>query len=258
MPDASAMTQLEAAAHALEGDAVSLPIRLEKVGKRYGRERVLWDVSLELRAGELCVLMGHNGAGKSTLLGILSTLVRPTTGRVIYGSLGAVDGGEQATRLRRCLGLLAHEVLLYGDLTGAENLRLFSRLYDVLDGTERARSLLARFGLQNAANRVARTYSRGMMQRLAICRALVHQPEILLLDEPFTGLDADGTDVLRAVLADERSRGRAIIVTTHDPAPLDGLCDHAAVLERGRLIADQRPADPYRGAELRELMRRGR
>ena len=217
--------------------------------KVYGRHRALAGVDLTLRAGQATALLGPNGAGKSTLVGILSTMVTPTAGTVRYG--GAEVGEDE---LRGTIGLIAHESLCYGDLTGHENLVFFARLYGVADARATADKLLARVGLRDAANRAARTYSRGMLQRLAVARAIVHKPQLLLADEPFTGLDRDGAALLAEILREERARGCILVVVTHDFDAVTPLIDHVVVLARGRVAedrprrSDERLADIYHGA----------
>jgi heme exporter protein A len=217
--------------------------------KVYGRHRALAGVDLTLRAGQATALLGPNGAGKSTLVGILSTMVTPTAGTVRYG--GAEAGEDE---LRGTIGLIAHESLCYGDLTGRENLAFFARLYGVADATGAADALLERVGLTDAAGRSARTYSRGMLQRLAVARAIVHKPRLLLADEPFTGLDRDGAALLAEILREERARGCILVVVTHDFDAVTPLIDHVVVLARGRVAedrprrSDERLADIYHGA----------
>jgi heme exporter protein A len=217
--------------------------------KVYGRHRALAGVDLTLRAGQATALLGPNGAGKSTLVGILSTMVTPTAGTVRYG--GAEVGEDE---LRGTIGLIAHESLCYGDLTGRENLAFFARLYGVADATGAADALLERVGLADAAGRSARTYSRGMLQRLAVARAIVHKPQLLLADEPFTGLDRDGAALLAEILREERARGCILVVVTHDFDAVTPLIDHVVVLARGRVAedrprrSDERLADIYHGA----------
>jgi heme exporter protein A len=223
--------------------------------KVYGRQRALAGVDLTLRAGEATALLGPNGAGKSTLVGILSTLVAPTAGQVRYGS---AEPSAETTRdddeLRAAIGLIAHESLCYGDLTGRENLIFFARLYGVADAGRAADALLGRVGLTDAAGRAARTYSRGMMQRLAVARAIVHKPRLLLADEPFTGLDRDGVALLSEILREERARGCILVIVTHDFEAVSPLIDHVVVLTRGRVVedrarrSDERLADIYREA----------
>jgi heme exporter protein A len=226
-------------------------VAARKVGKRYGHHRALAGVDLELAAGEVCALLGPNGAGKSTLLGILSTLVRPSSGDVVYrdgdGDRASDDG------LRREIGLLAHASLCYGELSAIENLAFFGRLYGVVDPEARARVLLDEVGLEDRArDRPARTYSRGMTQRLALARALIADPSLLLLDEPFTGLDRGGALALGERLGQARRAGAIVLVVTHDLEAIAEVTDQVVVLRRG-LIAhvERKPGFTY--AELREL-----
>jgi len=220
-------------------------VTVEGVTKVYGRQRALGGVSLTLEAGRLCVLLGPNGAGKSTLISILSTLTRPTGGEVRFGD---TPHREAARSLRGAIGVVAHESFLYGDLTGRENLRFFLGLYDLRDGSD---ELLARVGLDEAADRPVRTYSRGMQQRLALARALAGQPRLLLLDEPFTGLDRAGVAALRTLLAELRDDGRILVLVTHDLAAAGDLAQHAVVLRRGKVVADEVRSTPF--ARLEEV-----
>lgn len=178
------------------------------IEKRYGRKRVLRGVSFELARDGFLVVTGPNGSGKTTLLRLLSGLAAPT-------------GGDLAVEAERAqVGYLGHEPLLYRELTALENLELYGRLYRVPERRERAGMLLERFGLwQVRAERVA-TYSRGMTQRLALCRALLHDPHLLVLDEPFTALDAAAAELTRATLREQVARGGAVLYTTHQDAGL--------------------------------------
>ena len=182
-------------------------IRARAVEKRYGRRRALRPLDFELERGGFLVVTGANGSGKTTLLRLVAGLAAPT-------------GGElDVTSDRRGLGYLGHEALLYRDLTALENLDLYGRLYRVPERRERAGMLLERFGLWDVrAERVA-SYSRGMVQRLALCRALLHDPELLVLDEPFTALDAEGAGLLDRWLL-ELAGSATVILTTHDPERL--------------------------------------
>jgi heme exporter protein A len=221
-----------------------MKIAVRNLVKQYGRQRALAGVSLELDAGQVTALLGHNGAGKSTLIGLLSTLARPTSGEIVWQP-------RQASP-RRAIGLLAHEAMVYGELTAEENLRFWGTLYDVADLPRRAAALLDEVGLDARARvRPARTFSRGMLQRLALARALLPEPAVLLLDEPFTGLDRDGTAALARVLAREKAAGRAILVATHDLEAVAGLCDHVVVLRAGKVAVDERGAQPFTLPELR-------
>lgn len=231
-----------AAGPAPDDGATSIEVR--GVYKDFGGQRALGGVSLRLVGGQLTALLGENGAGKSTLLGVLSTLVRPSRGEVLIDGipLAEVDPRE----LRAALAVLSHEPRCYADLTGRENLRFFGGLYG-LSGEPAAleRSIdemLERVGLIKAADRPARTLSRGMLQRLALARVLLPRPRLLLLDEPYTGLDRDGVALLTRLLAEERGRGALLAVITHDLDALAPICDHAAVLHRGRIAAEARYA----------------
>ena len=222
-------------------------VRVEGISKIYGRHRALGGVSLELRAGELTALMGPNGAGKSTLIGILSSLVRPSGGRIRVGDL------TEPRAVRAAIGVLAHEPLVYPELTATENLRFWAGLYDVPDAANRARTLLGSVGLDEAAwSRPARTYSRGMLQRLSLARALLSDPEVLLFDEPFTGLDRAGGAALAGALARAKVDGRVVLVATHDLEAIDGLADHAVILRAGKVALDERQDRPFSRDELRE------
>jgi heme exporter protein A len=223
------------------------------LSKVYGRQRALGGssggVDLTLAAGQVTALLGPNGAGKSTLVGILATLISPSSGVVLYG------GREPDDALRGAVGVIAHESLCYGDLSGRENLQFFARLYGVKDARRAAEELLERVGLSEAARRPARTYSRGMLQRLAVARALVHRPGLLLADEPFTGLDRAGVELLAALIAEERARGAVIVVVSHDFEAVGQLIDRVVVLQRGK-IAHDGPAPAQRSSSaLAELYR---
>jgi ABC-type multidrug transport system ATPase subunit len=185
-------------------------IRARNLGKRYGEKRVLRGVDLDLPRGGVLVVTGPNGSGKTTLLRLCAGLAVPTEGELETG----VDRGR--------LGFLGHEPLVYRELSALENLELYGRLYRVPERRERIGMLLERFGLWDVRHERVAAYSRGMTQRLALCRTLLHEPELLVLDEPFTSLDADG-----AALLDEQLRelvgARTLLVSTHDPARIESL-----------------------------------
>jgi heme exporter protein A len=228
-------------------------VEIKKVAKRYGSERALAGVSLELRAGSMCALLGHNGAGKTTLLGVLSTLVRPSTGAVTYRSGGTPI--EDAA-VRREIGMLAHQSLCYAELSAIENLELFAGLYDVDGSPATIKAVLDRVGLEERARtRPSRTYSRGMVQRLALARALLTKPSLLLLDEPFTGLDRGGALSLGEQLGELKASGAIVVVVTHDLEAIAGRCDHIAILRRGGLVFEER-ADTYSYDQLKDIYHR--
>jgi ABC-type multidrug transport system ATPase subunit len=204
------------------------------VSRHYGRRRALGKVSLACRSGEVLGLLGPNGAGKSTLLSILATILAPSSGEVHYGALTARQAGPG---LRSRLGFLSHDLHLYPELTARENLEFFARLYGVAAVGERVWTALDRAGLASRADDLVSGFSRGMRQRLALERALLHQPRLLLLDEPFTGLDDASVGALVARLHELRADGRMIVVVTHDLDVAERLLDKVAVLKEGRLVA---------------------
>ena len=222
-------------------------VAIREVSRHYGRRRALNRITLDCEAGEVLGLLGPNGAGKSTLLAILATLLVPSTGTVHYGTLSARQAGPD---LRGCLGLLAHDLHLYPELTARENLEFFARLYGLSEVPVRVQSALERAGLSGRAGDVVSGFSRGMRQRLALERALIHGPRLLLLDEPFTGLDDASAHMLVSRLRELRNEGRIVVLATHDLDVADGLLDRAAILRDGRLVA----VEEARGA-LRERYR---
>jgi ABC-type multidrug transport system ATPase subunit len=185
-------------------------IRARRLEKRYGPKRALRPVDLELARGGRLLVTGPNGSGKTTLLRLLAGLAAP--------SRGELEVQEERGRL----GYLGHEPLLYRDLTALENLELYGRLYRVPERRERAGMLLERFDLWEARSERVGAYSRGMVQRLALCRVLLHEPALLVLDEPFTALDADGASLLDRELASLGAE-RTLVLSTHDPARVDAL-----------------------------------
>ena len=210
---------------------------LRRVYRSRGEEIVaLQSVDLQVRRGRIYGVLGPNGAGKTTLIRILASVCRPTAGRVEIDGRD-VRGRDQAA-LRSRIGVISHQTLLYDGLTGMENLLFFGRLYGIEGPRERAEELLREFRLWERRDDRTGTYSRGMQQRLAIARALVHDPEILFLDEPFTGLDPVAARLLVSLLERLKGNGRAAVMTTHDLAEGLALSDRWAILARGRL-ADQ-------------------
>ena len=204
------------------------------LGRHFGRRKALSQVSFECRSGEVLGLLGPNGAGKSTLIAILATLLAPSTGRVTYGGKTINEAGAD---LRSKLGLLGHELYLYPELTARENLMFFARLYGLPDPVERTAAGLAAANLTDRADDQVVSFSRGMRQRLALERALIHAPRLLLLDEPFTGLDqASAAALVDRLLALKRT-GCLIILATHDLEVAEGLLSRALYLRNGRLVA---------------------
>jgi len=206
---------------------------VDEVSRHFGRRKALNKVNLTCQAGEIVGLLGPNGAGKSTLLSILSTLVAPSTGQVRYGTHTAHEAGPG---LRARLGLLGHDLYLYPELTARENLTFFARLFGLADTAAVVDAALVRANLADRGDDAVAGFSRGMRQRLALERALLHQPRLLLLDEPFTGLDDASGQALVARLKGLRDRGCIVIVATHDLDLAEGLLDRLAVLRDGRLL----------------------
>jgi heme exporter protein A len=200
------------------------------VGKAFGRMRVLRDVTLRVAAGEAVAVFGPNGAGKSTLLRLCATVCRPTIGTLrLFGDEAA------GPAVRRRIGVVAHQSFCYPDLTACENLAFFARAYDVPSPERAARAWLERVGLAEVADRPLRVLSRGMEQRVALARALLHDPDLLLLDEPWNGLDTRAADVLTALLGTAKRERRAVVVVTHDVERGLAIADRACILHRGRL-----------------------
>lgn len=188
-------------------------ISVRQLTKSFGDHLVLRGVDLDVAEGECMVLVGPNGTGKTTLLRIVAALSKPTAGSVCLAGIDVADG---AVEVRRRVGFLSHQSLLYGDLTGEENLRFYGRMYDVANLEERMVAMLRQVGLESERHDLVRTFSRGMKQRLAIARALLHDPPVLLLDEPYTGLDRQAAEMLDAVLQDAGIGSRTVLWTTHD------------------------------------------
>jgi heme exporter protein A len=204
MPEATRMPLLVLAGRDYSG----VVIRARGVEKRYGDKRVLRGVEFDLAADGFLLVTGPNGSGKTTLLRLCAGLAIPTAGEL------------EVTLERGRIGYLAHEPLVYRELTALENLDLYGKLYRVAERRERIGMLLERFGLWDARHDRADSYSRGMMQRLALCRALLHDPELLVLDEPYSGLDEEGASLLDREL-EERRPSCAFLVSTHDPGRID-------------------------------------
>ena len=208
------------------------PIRAERLARGFGGVRVLTGVDLTVAAGEVVVLLGPNGAGKTTLLRILALLLAPTGGRLV---LFGTDAKRAPAALRRRIGYAGHEISCYPDLSGAENLAFYAQLFGVAEPAARIARLLAWAGLDGAGRRPVRTYSRGMSQRLALARALLHEPDLLLLDEPFSGLDPDAVERLQQQLLELRAAGHSIVLATHDVDRAAPVASRIAILHRGRI-----------------------
>ena len=205
-------------------------LEIENVWKYYGDFPALRNVALRVEPGSVLALLGRNGAGKTTLLKILSGLSKPSRGSVrVHGA----EAREQATRRR--IGVLGHSISIYDELSAFENLTMFGNLYGLADVQMKAEAMLERVGLARVRDGLAREFSRGMRQRLAVARAFLHDPEVLLLDEPFTSLDDRAIAVLQSMLQEMRDRGRTIVMSTHQLREALELASHVALIQRGQI-----------------------
>ncbi len=209
-------------------------IDISDVSRHFGRRKAVARVSLSLRAGDILGLLGPNGAGKSTLLGMLATLVAPTSGAITYGGATAAIGGAP---LRGRIGVLAHELHLYPELTARQNLAFFARLHGLSD-EELVTRALESAGLGDRGDDQVSSFSRGMRQRLALERALLHRPRLVLLDEPFTGLDDNAVRIVAERITLIAAQGAMVVLATHDLDVADGLITRMAVVRGGRLLSD--------------------
>src|SRR5271157_83935 len=227
-------------------------IEVRRLVKRFGSKAVLKGLDFEVREGEFVALIGPNGAGKTTFLRILASLARPTLGEV---RIAGYRLPFQAAAVRRNLGFVSHQPLLYGDLNAEENLRFFGRMYDLAGLEKRIEAVLNTVGLLNRRRDPVRTYSRGMQQRLAIGRAILHDPSVLFFDEPHTGLDQEACDMLDQVLREVTGRGRTVVMTSHDLARVEDLAARFDVLSQGVISASAAKSD-LGGSNLLDFYRR--
>ncbi|HUK78009.1 MAG TPA: heme ABC exporter ATP-binding protein CcmA [Thermoleophilia bacterium] len=223
-------TDAVAGAAATDATAVAA-ISAHGLGKAFGRREVLHDVSFAVPPGGFLALFGPNGAGKTTLLRLVATLLRPSSGNV---TVAGHDPRDDPAAVRRAIGFLSHDALLYRDLTAQENLRFYADMYGVAEPARRVDELLARVELGHRRHDVVATLSKGMVQRLAIARALLHRPAVLLLDEPHAGLDAHAVGLLDALLAEIRAE-HTFVMATHDVGRGLELADQVLVLDGGRV-----------------------
>jgi heme exporter protein A len=220
-------------------------IEVRKLVKRFGLKPVLRGLDFQVGEGEFVALLGPNGAGKTTFLRILSSLSRPTVGEVAIAGYRLPD---QAAHVRQRLGVVSHLPLLYGDLTAEENLRFYGKMYGVKNLEKRKESVLEMVGLSHRRGDLVRTFSRGMQQRLAIGRAVLHDPDVMLFDEPHTGLDQDACKMLDQVLQEVAAAGRTVVMTSHDLARAGDLASRFDVISKGVIVAsEQRSSIPPNG-----------
>lgn len=210
-------------------------IAVEQLDKAFGARWALRGITFRVAPGEIVALVGPNGAGKTTLLRILATLTRANAGHI---TIGAISLAEHAHAARAAIGFVGHQTFMYDDLTALENLRFYARLYDLPSVSERVREVAVRVGIEHRLNDVTRTLSRGLQQRLTLARILLHQPAVLLLDEPYTGLDKVAADLLDQILAEAKREGRAVLFSTHDLERGLAVCDRAIIMKAGRIVHD--------------------
>ena len=209
-------------------------ITVKKLVKRFGLKTVLRGVDFEVQPGEFVALLGPNGAGKTTFLRILASLSRPSLGEVKVAGFRLPN---EAAAVRARLGVVSHLPLLYGDLTAEENLRFYGRMYNIGNLEARLIEVLEMVGLETRRSDLVRTFSRGMQQRLAIGRAVLHDPDVMLFDEPYTGLDQDASSMLDEVLKTVAAAGRTVVMTSHDLARAEDLATRFDILSRGVISA---------------------
>jgi len=207
-------------------------LRFESIDKRYGGLFALRRVTFEIAAGECVVLAGRNGSGKTTLLRIAAQIVKPTAGKLTF------SGSGSALSLKGRPGYVAHTTMVYDELTAEENLMLFARLQYVESPADRAEELLREVGLYDRRDSLVRTFSRGMRQRIAIARALIHRPSVLLFDEPATGLDPLGITWLANSLREVHRTGCTIVMSLHGESEISALATRAVQLDAGSVVAD--------------------
>lgn len=204
-------------------------LQLSQVTKTFGPVKAVSDVDLEICVGDFLAIFGPNGAGKTTLLKVIAGLTQPTSGTVQFALQNYKIGREK-------VGYVSHQSFLYNELTGTENLMFYGHLYGVSDTTERANTMLDKMGLRDACSQRVRGYSRGMKQRLTLARALLNEPELLLLDEPYTGLDHHGSQLFTEVLHGLKEEGRTILLITHNLRAGLELCSRVVIQNRGEIV----------------------
>lgn len=209
-------------------------IEVTKLTKRFGLKTILRGLDFQVQPAEFVALLGPNGAGKTTFLRILASLSKPSFGNV---KVAGYSLPNESAQVRAKLGVVSHLPLLYPDLTAEENLQFYARMYGINNDQSRITEVLQLIGLENRRKDLVRTFSRGMSQRLAIARAILHEPQVILFDEPYTGLDQDASEMLDKVLKEIASHGRTVVMTSHDLIRAEALATRFDVLSRGVITA---------------------
>jgi heme exporter protein A len=210
-------------------------IEIKKLTKQADNKRILSGVDLLIEKGETVAILGPNGAGKSTLLKVLATLIKPTSGRVVINEM---DLKKNHIQIKKIMGYLPHSSLLYDHYSPLENLVFFGNIYGVKNIEQRAVELVKEVGLSFFLNEPVKNFSRGMIQRIAIARAIVHEPEILLLDEPHTGLDQGAISILNNVILSMKQKGTTTLMVTHDFKQAAEICDRIIIVKNGKIVDD--------------------
>ena len=213
--------------------ANTFALESEDIRKTFGHFTALGGITLNVPRGEFLTLFGRNGAGKTTFLKVAATLVRPTHGKL---RIDGIDIREEPENARRRIGFLSHNTYLYRDLNATENLRFFGRLYGMEDSEQRIQELLDRVGLRRRAADPIRAFSRGLHQRLGLARVMLHDPSLILLDEPYTGLDANAVAILDQMLDEAVRGGKTVILTTHDLEQGLRAATRAVIIDRGKVV----------------------
>lgn len=221
-------------------------ILVQKLSKSFGSYQALKGLDLQIESGETVVLFGPNGTGKTTLIKLIATILNPTAGKII---IGGMDTKDRAEEIRRRIGILTHQTFLYNNLTAQENLEFYARIFDVAHARERIKEVIAMVGMTTRTHERVGNYSRGMQQRISIARLLLHDPPIMLLDEPETGLDQEAIAMLWQAI---RTRPRTVLMTTHSLERGLELSERLLIMARGK-IAYQCPCNATDIAKLRQI-----
>lgn len=212
-------------------------IEIKKLTKQADNKLILRGVDLLINKGETVAILGPNGAGKSTLLKVLATLIKPTSGLI---KVNGIDLKKNHIKIKKIMGYLPHSSLLYDHYTPLENIVFFGNIYGVKNVEQRATELVKEVGLSFFLNEPVKNFSRGMIQRIAIARAIVHEPEILLLDEPHTGLDQGAIGILNNVILSMKAKGTTTLMVTHDFKQAAEICDRIIIVKNGKIVDDFR------------------
>jgi len=219
---------------------MTLALEANNIQKKFGHFTALNGISLQIPRGEFVTLFGRNGAGKTTFLRVAATLARPTHGTL---RIEGFDIREEPEKARRRIGFLSHNTFIYRDLSALENLRFFCRLYGADSSNDRLMGILERVGLRRRANDNVRSFSRGLQQRVGIARVLLHDPSVILLDEPYTGLDAQAVAMLNNILDEFVQAGRTIVLTTHDLEHGLRAATQVIIMDRGKIVLSAAAGD---------------